>query len=326
MNESRRKLAVAKKTYFEVEEAKGIPIEKVVEPYPLQRRVSLVKHSPEIAAQWLYEKNCGWGPEDFSFGSGINVWWRCDQGPDHIWRQLICARASTNRGCPYCAGQRVSVTNSLAAINPKLAKSWHPKKNTAKPTEVTANANYLAWWICPKKHEWTAVVNNRAALGSGCPECHNERIEGLADYPEYLKYFDHAKNKGIDPMKLLIGKPVWWRCEVARDHRWKMAFWKTHVEEACPFCRGYRASSTNNLTLSKDLMKDFDPALNPGIKPKEIPLGSGKKLSWKCKKCGHTWKASVFERHKNGHGCRKCATKLKWQQYYQAKESRERLM
>lgn len=308
MNSSRQKLAVPKQSNFAVEEARGIPIEKVIEPYPLQKRVSLLTHSPEIAAQWLYEKNCGWGPEDFSFGSGINVWWRCDQGPDHIWRQLICARASLNRGCPYCANQKVSVTNSLAVLNPKLAKSWHPTKNTAKPSEVTAASSYLAWWICKKKHEWTAVVNNRSMLGSGCPTCHDDkRIEGLSDYPEYLKYFDYAKNKGIDPMRLLIGKKVWWKCDKAKDHRWQMGFWKTHATEVCPFCRGYRASSTNNLTLAKNLMKEFHPSLNGDLKPKEIPLLSGTFVFWQCHRCAHVWKARVGERYEKGYGCRKCS-------------------
>jgi hypothetical protein len=320
-----RKLAVPKQFNFVLEGSKGLPIEKITEPYPLQKRIALDRYSPEIAAQWHYEKNCGWSPSDFSYGSGANVWWRCDQASDHVWRQTIAARATRHGSCPFCIGQRVSVTNSLAKTFPKVAKEWHPARNTAKATEVTAHANYLAWWRCSKKHEWMAVINNRTTLKAGCPECYDEkRIAGLSDYPEYLKYFDYAKNKGIDPMKLLIGKPVWWKCNKAKDHRWKMGFWKTHVAEACPFCRGYRASSTNNLALEKSLMKDFDTKLNPGIKPKEVPLGSGTVLTWKCKKCSHIWKAKVADRYQSQYGCRKCAQAERWKKYYKEKKVKQK--
>src|SRR5438874_2461717 len=47
----------------------GVAIESVVEPYPMNNRVSLAKKFPAIAAQWCYEKNCRFGPEDFSYGS-----------------------------------------------------------------------------------------------------------------------------------------------------------------------------------------------------------------------------------------------------------------
>lgn len=325
MNEARRKLAEPKPKNWAVEEALGIPIEKVSDPYPLQKRVSLAQAEPQVAAQWYYQKNCGWGPEDFSRGSGINVWWICDQGPDHVWRQRICIRVTNARGCPYCASQRVSVTNSLAKLNPKLARQWHPTKNNCKPSEVTASANYQAWWICKKGHEWKAVINNRNSSQAGCPICfETKRCTGLSNYPEFLKYFDYKKNKGIDPMKLHVTTKVWWRCDVARDHRWYSGFWTDHVKEACPFCRGTKASSTNNLALMPELKKDFKQELNPGIELKQVPLGSTTKITWKCHRCSNQWTTAALARGRDGHGCRKCSTAKRWKEYYQEKEAREK--
>lgn len=325
MNKASRKLAVSKPDYSVLQDTKGIPIEKVVDPYPLQKRVSLAKAAPHVAAQWNYKMNCGWAPEDFSRGSGINAWWVCDQGPDHIWRQRICVRVTNDRGCPYCAGQRVSVTNSLAKLNPRLAKEWHPTKNKCKPSEVTAGANYQAWWICKKGHEWMAVINNRNALKAGCPFCfEKKRCTGLSNYPEFLKYFDYKKNKGIDPLKLLVTTKVWWRCDVARDHRWYSGFWTDHVKEACPFCRGTKASSTNNLALIPVLKKDFDPKLNPGIVLKQVPIGSTIKITWTCHRCANQWTTPAHARAKSGYGCRKCSTAERWREYHKKKQVKEK--
>ena len=305
------KLAVPKRSNLKPEDAYGIPIESVSLPYPLQKRVSLAQYAPLVAAQWHWPKNCGWGPEDFSYGSGINVWWKCDAAPDHIWRQRICIRASTGRGCPFCVGQLVTKSNSLKTTNPKLARSWHPTKNTATPSQVTENSNYLAWWICSKdkRHEWQQTINYRTFYRSGCPHCYNERMEGLRDFPEFLKYFDHSKNKDIDPMKLQKGRTVWWRCNKAEDHRWQMAFWIRHVKEACPFCRGVKASSTNNIALNPVLKKEFHPTKNGKLKPQDLPLGSAKEVYWLCRQCGHEWKTAVRERGLDGTRCKPCSLK-----------------
>ena len=55
-------------------------IEDVQEPFCGQHRKSMVPlldADPKVADQWCYEKNCGWGPEDFSQGSQVKAWWQC---------------------------------------------------------------------------------------------------------------------------------------------------------------------------------------------------------------------------------------------------------
>jgi hypothetical protein len=45
-------------------------IEQVVGRSPLsKKRPSIAKTHPHLSQQWCYEKNCGYTPEDFSFGS-----------------------------------------------------------------------------------------------------------------------------------------------------------------------------------------------------------------------------------------------------------------
>jgi Probable Zinc-ribbon domain len=66
----------------------------------------------------------------------------------------------------------VSVTNSLATMEKKIARDWHPTKNgKLQPTDVTYGSGKRVWWLCKYGHEWTARVNNRTCHGTGCPGC-----------------------------------------------------------------------------------------------------------------------------------------------------------
>ena len=58
--------------------------------------------------------------------------------------------------------------------------------------------------------------------------------------------------------------------------------------------------------LYPDLLTDWHPTLNKGLKPENVLPGSNLKVWWKCHVCGHEWKASVVNRSK-GHGCDICA-------------------
>jgi hypothetical protein len=298
------------KQVFDGQVLYGIPIETVVQPYPLQGRTTLAKKAPAIAAQWYYAKNCGFSPDDFSFGSMVNAWWHCKKGKDHVWRQKINIRTACDTGCPFCASNKVSVTNSLACLAPAVAKQWHRTLNDCEPDEVTIRSTKAAFWQCSikKTHVWQAMVADRTGPDrTGCPHCRADRTEGLKHYPGQLKYFDRKKNKGIDPFKLPVNSKVWWRCPKGKDHVWFSGFWKERANEHCPFCRGRLASSTNNLTLARALMKEYDVKRNKGIDPSKLTLGTKLKVWWHCNACGHSWRASVQTRTRRGYGCPTCA-------------------
>lgn len=56
---------------------------------------------PEIAAEWHQTKNGNLKPTDYSAGSTVKVWWKCDRG--HEWQAIINNRTGKNSGCPICA-------------------------------------------------------------------------------------------------------------------------------------------------------------------------------------------------------------------------------
>ena len=86
---------------------------------------------PSIAAQWSKDNDTQ--PTEVSAGSGKKVWWVCDRG--HKWEDSVCHRTNS-RGCPYCAGKKVSYDNSFAAHYPQYAKQWNMEKNKLSPCQV----------------------------------------------------------------------------------------------------------------------------------------------------------------------------------------------
>jgi len=75
---------------------------------------------PDVAAQWHPTKNGDLTPDQVIAGSTKKVWWTCDKGTDHEWDATPDHRTRMRSGCPYCAGQKVSVTNSLS-LYPEIA-------------------------------------------------------------------------------------------------------------------------------------------------------------------------------------------------------------
>jgi len=142
------------------------------------REDSLSKNHPDIAAEWHLVKNKPQFPYEFLPRSNARVWWKCPKGEDHEWSAKIDERTRENGGntCPFCAGRKLSVTNSLAVKNPELAKQFNERKNECKAEHVLPSDNSKKmWWVCPRNpnHEWAQHVSVRYK-GSGCPLCKNK--------------------------------------------------------------------------------------------------------------------------------------------------------
>ena len=135
---------------------------------------SLATVAPTLAAEWDAEQNGALTPEDVVAGSARKCWWRCTAG--HSWSAQARLRAA-GHGCPFCAGQRVSTTNNLAAGSPKVAAEWDTAKNaSASPSEISAGSRKKYWWRCAWGHSWEASVASRTCLGAGCPDCARGRL------------------------------------------------------------------------------------------------------------------------------------------------------
>lgn len=70
---------------------------------PISGENDLATVSPEIVAEWDYERNGRLRPENLLPMSNRKVWWRCEKG--HCYCATPAARQNGN-GCPKCSGHK----------------------------------------------------------------------------------------------------------------------------------------------------------------------------------------------------------------------------
>jgi hypothetical protein len=131
---------------------------------------------PDVAALLHPTKNRTLTADMLIAGSGKRVWWLCAQ--DHEWKERVSALTLAGQRCPYCANQRVSKTNSVAAHSPPLIEQWHPTKNgNLTPAAVIAGSHKKVWWKCAAgpDHEWEEMPLKRCYQNVGCPFCSHHR-------------------------------------------------------------------------------------------------------------------------------------------------------
>jgi hypothetical protein len=271
---------------------------------------------PELVAQFDRKKNRPTTPEMISYGSARPYWWVCPKGPDHRWETSPNARTQ-GQGCPFCAGKRVSVTNSLAAVAPEVAAEWHRSKNRPRTPETThAGTNRKAWWKCRWGHEWESVVSGRVQRGLGCPYCSHRRTsfsKSLAVLaPEVAAEWHPTKNGELLPRQVLLksNREVWWKCPEGDDHEWTATVGERtdspHGRSGCPFCENRRLSKTNILASRyPDVAAQWHPTKNGALTPSNVTYRSMRRAWWRCEK-GHEWSTRIHQRTQVGTRCPYC--------------------
>jgi len=138
---------------------------------------SVAKMHPQLARQWHPSRNGTLTPRDIGAGSDRMVWWRCCAGPDHEWQATIFQRTHMHTRCPFCVNQRASVTNSLRALYPHVAKEWHPTENFPDtPDTVVGESSKRFWWKCKSGHVWSTRIQDRTVRGTGCARCRKRKL------------------------------------------------------------------------------------------------------------------------------------------------------
>lgn len=290
-------------------------------PYCSGNKVSetnnLASVSPDLVAEIDKDRSPELDPTAISPGSARKLAWKCDKGPDHRWEASVASRVS-GKGCPYCAGQKVSITNCLASLFPELAAEWDYKRNFGKnPESVTYGSKSLAWWKCPEgpDHRWEGQIKSRAQGGRGCPFCAGKKASitnNLERFPLVASELHPELNGGLRPGDIVAGssRKVWWLCPDGPDHSWNSTpNARTGRGDGCPYCRGLKASVTNSLeSLHPDLSKEWHATRNAPHLPSEFTEGSNKQFWWQCSEDpSHLWKASIDSRALRGRGCPSCA-------------------
>jgi Hypothetical methyltransferase/Probable Zinc-ribbon domain/Type III restriction enzyme, res subunit/Helicase conserved C-terminal domain len=267
-----------------------------------------------LAEEWHPEKNSPLTPADVVPGGHQKVWWRCLKDPTHVWQAVIKDRVS-GKGCPFCAGRKVSPTTSLQALHPLLIQEWHPIKNgELTPADVVPGSNKRVWWRCLKDstHEWEAIIANRV-YGTGCPICANLQVTPATSlegcYPILAAEWHPEKNSGLTPYDVVPGssRKVWWQCSIDPSHEWFANIHSRVKGSGCPMCSGRTVTPETALaTHFPQLADEWHPTKNGNRTPLEVMSRSGKKAWWRCSADPtHEWEAVIASRA-DGRGCPYC--------------------
>ncbi len=279
---------------------------------------SLAGAFPQLAREWHASRNGDLRPTDVTPGSSRRVWWKCPAGADHEWQAPVYGRTAGGTGCPFCSGRRASRERNLARLHPKVAAEWHPTKNGAlRPGDVVPGSNRRVWWRCRRDpgHEWAAVVQSRAVLGSGCPFCRGDRPSAThclaARFPALAAQWHPTRNGKLGPAEVTPHSAyrAWWFCVAGADHVWQeQVNERSGGGKGCPFCAGKRVSRTNCLAvLYPRLAREWHPTKNGSRTPRDFVAGSVKRVWWRCRKGpDHEWLAGIASRV-HGTGCPCCS-------------------
>jgi hypothetical protein len=207
------------------------------------------------------------------------------------------------------------IKNSLATLNPEVAKQWHSSKNgDLTPEKVTCGSGRKVWWKCPKgeDHEWKTTVAHRNN-GKGCPICSGHKVARSTSIatlkPELAKQWHPTKNDKLLPEHVSPGssKKVWWKCPKGEDHEWEAMVANRSKGSGCPICTNHKAVDSNSLAnVYPELAKQWHPTKNGTLTPNDVSYGTNKKVWWKCHKSkNHVWLTSPSSRI-IGTGCPFC--------------------
>lgn len=276
---------------------------------------SLAEVQPDLAREWS-DRNIKLTPDDVSYGSTINVWWKGAYG--HEWVAPVCNRLRQyGAGCPYCAGRRLlRGFNDLATKFPDVAAEWSEKNLPQKADDVLAFSNQKAWWQEKCGHEWLARIADRSR-GHGCPYCSSKKVlAGYNDfgskYPELAEEWS-TKNLPLTPQMIPVNKPgmFWWKC---RDCGIEFKAWiSTRIKNpSCPYCTGRTiVPGLNDLeTTDPKIAAEWDYMKNRGKETKQMHRSS-KEAVWWLSPSGYSWQARICERTVDGMACRPSGAEYK---------------
>jgi len=178
---------------------------------------------------------------------------------------------------------------------------------------ISPSGTRLARCYCKCDCGNTIVVNMSALITGSTQSCgclHN--TQGLLkDNPELVEKYDFEKNQAegieFDTLTARTSRKIWWKCKEC-GNSWfaTIASQNDKIIHGCPYCSGRFVieGKTDLASQCPEILNEWD-YVNNELKPNEVSKNSSQKVWWKCKECGHLWKAVVSNRVR-GAGCPKC--------------------
>lgn len=204
-----------------------------------------------------------------------------------------------------CQGQRPTRTNNLAATHPAAAALWHPTRNgSATPTDVIAGSHRVVWWLCRScGYEWSSSVAARSKRPQ-CPACAGRVVAAATSLaavaPAVAAQWHPVRNGALTARDVFSRSEmkVWWLCATC-GHEWRAEVRSRVVlGTGCAECvRSFPRRAVDPITVTHPLVAaQWHPTLNGAARPDAVTAGSGRRVWWHCRTCGHDWQANVAAR------------------------------
>ena len=270
-------------------------------------------------------------------GSGKKVKFKCRKGKDHIFAKSIGKITKYNRktskqlsqkndylNCPFCAGEKLSATNSLNITHPYLAKMFDDHKNKTKVAKILFQSHKKYFWKCSNNHSFKAVMANlvrsKNSKYKGCNICTGKQFDESNSlkklYPKIFNQIHRNKNKGINLDKLTAStsKEIIWQCSRVKEHHWKKSVTQRIKHKECPFCKNYKLHMTNSLAYEyPEIAKQLHPEMNMISDASMIKSTSSNNYYWVCKNdSSHVYKDKVRDQTVSKKGCPMCSKNFRW--------------
>ena len=156
------------------------------------------------------------------------------------------------------------LSGSLLEKFPNISSEWHPFLNgRITPAMVPAYSNESFYFLCPKGHEYDAIVSKRTKRNDSCPYCSGRRVlrghnDLFTTHPDLIKEWDFEKNEKISPYEISKGfeGKVWWKC--SEQHSFLTSpNTRTSQGVGCPKCNGGVSKSVASYTLDGEFIDIF---------------------------------------------------------------------
>lgn len=255
---------------------------------------SLADVDPARAALWDRPANLPLTPEVVKPGSTISVWWACSTG--HPRYRARIDRHPSGAACPECAGEASASSEGMSPVPAESGRASCPAGHRDYLPAPAAGKNY-----------------------QGCPAClppqTGVRINGLrytrslaSHRPEVAADWDTESNGALTPADVLPSAVliVWWKCAGGHSRYSMSPAYRCKTGRGCTDCR--RENPETPLSAENPgLSSQWDLNANGTLTPDDLPATSMRLVSWKCED-GHSFRATVKQRHDSGDGCPLCLT------------------
>lgn len=204
--------------------------------------------------------------------------------------------------------------NNITITHSDIAKEWHATKNgLLKAESFTKGSNHMAWWLCPKEHEYQASVysrTNNKTKGTGCSYCAGKKANldnCLAkNYPNLAEEWHPNKNGDFTAYDITPGshKIVRWYSKDC-GHEWESSIKNRVSGNGCPKCR-YKKAAKSRTKKPEQFQLEFGKISNGEYTLLSEYENVYKKIQVKHNICGHEY--DVAPGHfLSGKKCPECA-------------------